>query len=275
MLEFLTDWSVIIYSIFVSEYFLSGVNALVATGAGAIAGGLVVHRRAERDRLHREYIRELEALNVITALLFDIVSTYISLKNQHVAGICERYYKNRATVEQKLGRSKEIEVDFELTRLEKPFSNPEKIINIIIDGTKISDRTLSAISTFFRCKLSLDNTIDRRNIWIEEFRKSNDHDSFKCFRYFGFPYENNSVDNEFRDCIDALGASTDDCIAFPMIAINDLGKYGDDLLRKFKGSFGDVDFKLKKISFENIENPEILPSMTDYEDWLKAFKSSS
>ena len=146
----------------------------------------------------------------------------------------------------------------------------------IYENISATGRPLALVAALVGSVSSLDDTIQRRNSLIERVRQLGPAgaDQLPAF-YFGLPYGPGHVSTEFSDTIDSLHNLTDDVIFFSELLGKDLMDHGNHILEQYKKIAKIKKEKISSVDFTEPRKQGLMPSESNYSDWLKGFPNSA
>jgi len=233
------------------NYFIEGIKSIwdflnqnfFTALAGAFAGAYGAHFIAKNSQIHRELIAEIRDTNRAIVMSFNICNSMLALKNQHVHEIVTNYFDDRkkaADIYQRnlagmesTGDPLHCSLDFKL--LTPMDLAPDMLERQIFEKLSISGRPLRLVYELKQYVHFLNEAISQRNEMISSYREiisPGDNTPFLLFKYFGFKGERDSVDEEYRDVVEAIGEYTDNLIIFSAMICKDLEEYGANLKEK-------------------------------------------
>lgn len=257
-------------------------TSLVGALAGAYAGATAAQKIAERSKEREQLLAQIRGTNAAIMVAFGICNTGLSMKRQHAKSLHENFLTKRNELTEHLRKRKSGEIGTEVTfefqadlrTLQMPLLPINVLQNHIYEKLSISGRPLALVATLAGASSSLEDTIRNRNLQIERFKRipPNQKDSVFPAIYFGLPFGGGHVSTEYADTIDALYRLTDDVIFFSRLLCQDLEKYGEEILSKYKSHIKNTSESIHSIEFDTEKTKDLLPDEKEYQDWLAGFK---
>jgi hypothetical protein len=271
----LSNWE-IIKSFSNSAFTTSLVGAL----AGAFAGAMAAQRIAERNKLRDELTKEIRNVNAAMTIALSIASSAIGLKKQYLQPIKEKYTADKKIIEEILKTKRERTENSESYK----FSGDLRTLSaskIPIDSLKetvfsrlsINNRSLSLTSAIAESLEHLNYSIAARNDLIT---------TFKCEKlpfgaditsmYFGLPFGEGHVNQEFGDCIEGMASHNNDIIFFSVLLCKDLYQHGLHTAERFKKELKSTPPNVNEVSFDEARQEGLIPKDEEYPTWFSGFQ---
>jgi len=240
------------------------VKSFISAGIGAIFGAWLTSRAQSK----RAIVRELHALRAAQALCFSIGNRVLSLKKQHILKLKNDYDQATAAYEAAIvdETTTAIDIRFDLQVLSKidfPIENLEKII---FDKCLLNTQGLATLATLADATHELNSAIEFRTELISKGQPPDLEQ--KIAAYLGL-YLNGSVDERFRNNIDALYSYTNDCIFFS-ISLDKAICERENAIRRRNWQFWLPGTKLAPIDWKFTEH-QLIPESADYAGWTRGF----
>jgi hypothetical protein len=261
-----------VYGVLNSQFTSSVFGALL----GAFAGAYTAHRIASSSKRREEMEVHIRSVNVAISTSFLICNSALSLKKQHINGLYKNYIEDRARYEDALAnppKDRVIEFGNDLKILHMPYMPIEILEKTAYEKISLKGRPLALISTIANSIETLRTSLDYRNNLIENFKllfptipemRALEH-------YFGFPFSDGSVNQEYLDSMKGIYQYTDDVIFFSSLLCDDLKSHGEALRKSYKKSYGKKVDQITEFEFKTPKSLEIWPNNSDYKDWMDMF----
>lgn len=256
------------------------VTALLGSLAGAAGGALAAQRIAERAKLREHLLEQIRNSNASIEIAFGICNTCLSLKEQHVKALKERYEEQRAGVH---AHDEGLENgtippgtplyvgEIDLRSLDAVRVRIEKLESIVMEKLSVTGRPRPLVGVLLQSIASLNNSIRQRNE-VVAWLKNNDIPMDQRTRLmFGLKMPGGHIDHSYGDLIRGIYRQVDDCIYFSKLLCSDLSDHADECHREYKRRFRGRIPVGQQILWENAERKGLMPDPADYESWSRAF----
>ena len=252
--------------------------------AGAFAGALAAQKIGDRAKQRNELLQEIRSTNAAIVTSFTICNTGLTLKKQFVKDIYEAYTtKKSELVELKKKHTSgqqspapTFEFQADLRELQMPLMPVDILREQIYTHISATGRPLALVSTISGVVASLAETIERRKILIDRFRKQGAPDSeIFAALYFGLQYGPGHVSEEFSDTVESLHMLTDDVIYFSELLAKDLIAHGKQILEQYKKVAKIKKEKIHSLDLTEAREEGLMPDETNYINWLRGFPDSA
>jgi predicted metal-dependent hydrolase len=243
---------------------------IFSTFISAFAGTWGAQVLAGRTARRKELLHEIRGVNAALGFAFNICNSYIGAKKQHIREIVAKYQKQCADREAHHVGLKEGTIpagtpflyNIELQTILPPFSPIEGLQKVLMDRITPDGRALILLTPLIQSIESFSDIVAQRNAWIAEVKNMPENtDPQKTGLYFGTPYAVGRIDDRYPSLMKALELHTDDCIAFSVLLVGSLRKYGEKLVSQYgRGA--------PKIGTPNFETAgDLIPDMKQYSAW--------
>lgn len=256
-------------------------TALVGSLAGAFAGAYAAQKIALRAKLRDEVIRDIRNVNAAISLAAGIASSAFNLKSQHVRPMFAAYvaekerFKNwspkLAAGEIKGDARYELKVDL---RTAPTLSTPISALSDLVYGyISATGRPLSLCAALTAAVERLNQTVEQRNRMIESFKGGTlPAGSDVVSLYFGLPYGEGHVNEEFGDHLSGMNSYLDDAIFFSTQLCADLTEHGEQILKRHKRAFKAKELNVSRTDFSAQRAAKLVPDDRLYETWFTGFQ---
>ena len=257
---------------------LGGSNFFTAC-AGAYAGAYGAQVIAERSKSKDELMKEIRNTNAALAVSFTIYNTLLSMKIQHVKALKETHDAQKAAILEhaKLRKLEKIpaniglEYKTDFQTLSLPHLPVEILQKQLFEKLSLKGRALNLTTTLAQTISSLDLSLEKRNRLIEMYKSSDlSQDALRTL-YFGFPYGEGHVNQDYPAAVNAIYSQTDDGIFFSQLLCKDLVKHGEQLIKQFNRKFRKGAPDVDKPDFSKAIGSKLMPPDEAYSDWLTMF----
>ncbi len=241
---------------------------ITSTFVAAFAGAYGAQSIAENNRKKNNLLKEIRNTNAAIMALHGICERCFDLKTQHVVSLKKLFDEQKADAIRLLHSGSLFKLEADLRAL-YPLTLPVEIVEKhLFEQISANAKTLAATSTLIGAVHSLNESINKRSVLIQEYKeKGLPSRSDFIYLYFGIEDEHGNRDTSFSDTIDAIYNQTDDCIFFSSLMCAELSKHG---IRK-KKELGDSSVNINTINFNDAEELGLMPDSKNYADWLNKF----
>lgn len=250
-------------------------TAFVGAGAGAWAGAHMAGRIMKRNKDKDDITKEIKNTNVAITLSYNICSTLISLKHQHITPLKDNYASYVDSISKiKAGEKQNNALCMNVDLIE--FSAPNLPINtlqnFILEKLSINGLSLMLVFPLIDRIASLKNIIEKRNHLLEKLKPLFISDNKKASNlYFGTPDENGHTDTTYSSLINAAHTLANDAIFLSYKICVDLQSYGLEETQRFNKNFGESGQEVNNVNFSEEISNGLIPSEESYADLLKHF----
>jgi hypothetical protein len=252
---------------------------LLGAGAGAWAGAYAAQRIAARAKAREEMLTEVVRVNAAITVAASITNVTLGLKKQHVATLWQQYLNDKGHVAEYKRRKdnglaqNEIppQCVFDLRTLDSPKFATGVLLTLIFEKMTPSSKIIVSGNTLVSSTHTLIELIQKRNIWIEQFKATPLSEQDRGILYFGLETLNGHKDETYPSFVDNIYKTTDDCIFFSTFLIAALAAYGHNIRNNYLLKYGDDAKEIAEANFNLPENREFLPDEKAYKSWLSGF----
>ncbi len=257
--------------------------AFIGGFAGAIGGALGAQRIAERSRKREERIKELRYTNAAIMVAHTICNAALSLKKQHVQPMREEFLKAKANLEAfkakrdigEIAPDEEFHVQMDMRTYPAPIVPIETLKHIAFQEISAVGRPLALVSVIEQSLVGLTAAIAKRDQLIQSFANGTIPEQLQANYYFGLPLKGGHVNQEYPDVVEAISSYVDDLAFFSSLLCGDLMKHGTKVREALiKGSLKQVPH-VSEADFSAAVESGLMPSESQYSDWLNAFVERS
>lgn len=253
--------------------------------AGAFAGAIAAQRIGDRNKQRDALLHEIRSINAAVTLSFSVCNSGLSLKKQYVKDIRDKYVAQKAEVQEfhrrrRAGEQQPDEVfEFraDLRTLQMPTVPIDLLQQLVLEKISVTGRPLALIATLSGSINSLRQVLEKRSSLVEGFKTIPQKDQNRVMPalYFGLPFGDGHVSEEFPDTVEALYRVTDDVIFFSDLLLKDLVKHGERVLTAYKKIAKLKSEKISKIDLSAARAQGLMPDHDQYEDWLNGFRDDA
>lgn len=258
-------------------------SAFTTSLAGAFGGAYAAQKTAEKSKIRDELIKEIHHINSSLIMSMSIINTALSIKNQHIMALknkydedLERYELHRAKV--KLGvlaKKSPFKLTINLMTI-PPIHSP--IVNLqetVLGKTSCSGRPLALVSALGDAVTHYNSTVEKMNSLISSYKIKNIPQGASVESlYLGLRNEEGNANYEYRDTVKGLYAYTNDMIFFAMQLFEDLRKYGLNIVDKNKKIIKGVNSGIVSMDMDEAQKTKLLPIDRVYDEWLEGWKEA-
>jgi hypothetical protein len=150
-----------------------------------------------------------------------------------------------------------------------PVLTPTNVLQtLVFEKLSLNGRPLRSATTLPQVAHSLDDSIQKRNRLIEDYKANPSISQGEMERkYFGIRDKNGNTDRSYPDIIEAIYSHTDECIFFSKLLYEDLYDHGEQLRKRYTKAFGKDAPKINRIDFSAEEKEGLLPDEKNYQSW--------
>jgi hypothetical protein len=259
-----------------SEFISAALGALM----GAWFGAWAAQRIAVQNRRRAEILKEIRECNAAIEIAQGICNAYLNLKEQHVVRLKTDYDEKKKFVHDHFNNTDPnqkqpsvLEVgSIDLRILPSPPVRLEHLEDIIIRGVSAT-RPRAIVHVLFLCVDQLNKMIDDRNRLANEYRSMPGPLNYNKLAFlYGLPV-GQVIDTRYGDAVHAISKSTDDCIFFCRLIVDDLYRYAHRLRDKDEISTKKDRPIITKVSWSIPEKKGLFPDSGNYITWINGFMS--
>jgi hypothetical protein len=255
-------------------------TAITGSLAGAFFGAYGAQRIAEKAKNKEELLKEIRDTNATIAIGFGVCNSFLSIKKQHVKPFKEKFDSQKSALhdfQRKRERGEissevrfEFQADFQtLSPMPLPIDSLQRQL---FEKLSTVGRPLGLATTLAQTAHELNSLLEKRNQLIEAFKANLNKEQERLpFLYFGLPYAQGHIDQNYPDTITGIYDQTDNGIFFSQLFCKDLVEHGEHLAKLFAKKFGNGAPKISKPDFTKAEAAGLMPSADKYGDWLSGF----
>jgi hypothetical protein len=213
-------------------------------------------------------------------LSFVLCNAFISFKKQAAKPIKERFDEDKGRIIDILnGQSGPAKPVFTADFRNMPtLSYPTEMLRRTgFENLSLSARPLSLVVTVEQTLNALNYAIKKRDDLIAKFKdrqiKVRDQAAERelMSRYYGLPFNEGTLDEEYSDTLAAIASQTDDGIFFADLLSQDLISHGNEAAEVFRKKFGTGAPTVNKPDFKIAIDAGLMTRPENYADWLRAF----
>ncbi|MER8411667.1 hypothetical protein [Mesorhizobium sp. M1342] len=259
-----------------SPNFVPAVVGVAASFAGAWGAQVAILRRDQR----REVLASVRAVNEALALSYAIGNNFLSLKNQHVKGMLERFREAESSVQAQLQRifasppsDKIVPIQTAMELQTMPISKVpiDRLETVVFEKLSVNTKTLNIVIEVNKAIDALSSSLKIRNDLIQKWKDEGltVSEFERTVRYFGFHTEK-GADETYKQNLHAIGKYCDDCIYFTTRLDEALNEHGKRIRRNRYRLFNPLP-KLVEADFSSERAQRLMPDPKEYEDWESGF----
>lgn len=251
-------------------------TALIGSLAGAFAGAYGAQRIAERSKTKELLLAEIRNTNAAIMVASVVFRFFYGLKKQHVKSLKDNFDQQKRDFENAInshrngasGEANGHEIYFDFRTL-PPVLTPTMILQtLVFEKLSLNGRPLRLATTLPQVAHSVDDSIQKRNRLIEDYKANPSISQGEMVRkYFGIRDKNGNTDRSYPDIIEAIYSHTDECIFFSKLLYEDLYDHGEELRKRYTKAFGKDAPKINRIDFSAEEKEGLLPDEKNYQSW--------
>ena len=261
----------------------SFATSLVGAIAGAFAGAYVAQRVAERAKLRYELALEVRHVNAALGLAFGIANSAIATKSQHVLPLKQAYEDEKrrqeawiASVLPTAAHQSPVDSAERVFRTFPTVSAPIAALqDFVYTRINVVGRPINLVITLTETLQNLGTAIDHREKLISDFKSNNlPPGASVSALYYGLPYGQGVVNQEYPDTINAISLYTDCVIWFSVQLADDLRSHGLAVASRYEKSFGRPAPRVSRVDFTAARTSGLVPRDDAFKDWLSGFKTT-
>jgi hypothetical protein len=272
----MSQLSSFLHFVYDNQNFVPAVVGAAASFAGAWGAQVAILRRDQR----RELLASLRAVNEALALSFAISNNFLSLKNQHLMGLLERFRETEKNVQAHLKKVLEakpgekfepVECSMELQTLPISKVPIDRLEAVVFEKLSVDSKSLNLTIEINKSIDALNTTLSVRNDLIKKWMDEGDAvgNQERTFRYLGI-HTQNGADETYKQTLFAIEKYCDDCIYFTMLLAKALNEHGNKVRRNRYRIFRPLP-KIAKADYSSERAKRLLPDPKEYEDWESGF----
>ena len=250
--------------------------------AGAFFGALAAQRIGARAKQREELLSDIRSTNAAIMLAFIFCNAGLALKKQLVKEIYDRYIATRTALNAHIQRhsaakwQSTFEFQADLRAVQMPLLPLEVLRVQIFEKGSVTGRPLAVTAALIGSVEALAEILTKRTELIEQIRAlSEGNDQSWWAMYFGLPYADGRLSEEFPDTVESMYRLTDDIIFFGELLASDLMTHGKNLVER-RGKRGRFErHKESFVDFAKARKEGLMPDAANYADWLKGFVDKS
>jgi hypothetical protein len=254
---------------------LAGMIALLAAIIAVIVT-IRIERWKARAEGKDELLKQINITNAATMVAFGICNTLLSSKKQLIKPLKNQFDQQKeltreAIIKQQRGEAVAVEflADF---RTLPPLTLPLSVLQAqIFEKLSIPMRPIALMTTLAQAADGLNVSIAKRNQLIEFYKGTTLPRNQVLALYFGFPFNEGQINQEYSDSLLAIYAQADDVIFFGSQLCKELSEHGDQLAASFKKKFGKDVPRVIKPDFSKAKEADLMPDDNHYADWFNMF----
>ncbi|MGX5830839.1 hypothetical protein [Mesorhizobium sp. 43Arga] len=258
--------------------FVPAVVGIAASFAGAWGAQVAILRRDQR----RELLASLRSVNEALALSFSISNNFLSLKNQHVMGMLERFHETETNVKAHLLRLfqaapgdviEPVDCAMELQTLPISKVPIDRLETVVFEKLSVDSKTLNLTIEINKSIDALNSSLSARNDLIQKWKDEGPavSNNTKTIRYLGLPTQH-GADETYKQTLVAIGKYCDDCIYFTMLLTKALNEHGNRVRRNRYRPFR-LSPKIAEADYSSERAKRLMPDPKEYADWESGFVS--
>ncbi|CAI8810402.1 hypothetical protein EMIT093MI4_10633 [Pseudomonas sp. IT-93MI4] len=137
----------------------------------------------------------------------------------------------------------------------------------------INNRSLSLTSAIAESLEQLNYSIATRNELIKSFKSGNfSFGADIISMYFGLPFGDGHVNQEFGDCIEGMASHNDEIIFFSVLLCKDLHQHGLYTATRFEKKLKSTAPNINEVSFDEARREGLIPENEEYPTWFSSFQ---
>lgn len=265
--------------------FLNSNIAIAVIGgfAGAIGGALGAQRIVERSRKREERLKELRYTNAAIMVAHTICNAALALKKQHVQPMREAFLKSRAELDafkekrtaKQIAPDIEFRLQMDLRTYPAPILPIETLKHVVFQELSAVGRPLALVAVIEQSLIGLTSAIAKRDQLIQKFASGEFPENRHAHYYFGLPFPEGHVNQEYPDTAEAIYSYIDDLAFFGYQLCNDLMKHGAKVREALTKKPSKQLPNVSEVDFSGPKKSGLLPPESQYGDWVNAFVERS
>ena len=257
-----------------SQYFPPyWLGTLYSAAFGAFAGAWINNR----IRTKKVVVAELNAARAVYALCFSITNRVMSLKDEHIRPMRNRYLQLRQEYDEFIlcARSYKgpppliFEFRADLNTITPIIIPIQALERHVFDKVSAPPRALAALVELIGSFDALDKIIKHRSDLIKEMRE--DRKAITPERYFGYMAEDGVIDENFKGTVEAIYIQTDNCIFYSKVLADEIQAY-HNRKRTASWHYRLGIRKLKAADWSIAERKGLVPLNDGFAEWLRGFQ---
>jgi len=258
----------------------SFTTSLVGAIAGAFAGAYVAQRVAERAKLRDELIREIRHVNAAMGLAFGIANSAMATKSQHVLPLKQAYEDEvrrheawKASVPSlSAHQPTAYSLGIEFNTFPTVYAPIAALQDFVYTRINIVGRPINLVITLTETLQNLATAIDHRGKLVSDFKsKKMPPGASLPAMFFGLPYGQGTVNQEYPGTIHAISRYTDCVIWFSVELADNLQSHGLAIASRYEKSFGRPAPRVSLCDFTAARTSGLVPQDDEFKDWQSGF----
>jgi hypothetical protein len=259
----------------------SFTTSLVGAIAGAFAGAYVAQRVAERVKLRDELTREIRHVNSALGLAFGIANSAMAMKRQHVLPLKQAYEDEvgrheawKASVPSPAAHQSPVySLGIEFNTFSTVYAPIAALQDFVYTRINVIGRPINLVITLTETLQTLATAIDHRGKLVSDFKSNNmPPGASVAAMFFGLPYGQGNVNQEYPGTIHAISLYTDCVIWFSVELADDLRSHGLAIASRYEKSFGRPAPRVSRVDFTAARTSGLIPRDHEFKDWQSGFK---
>lgn len=253
-------------------------SAFVSSLAGAALGASAAYLFARNTQRKQELLSTYRKTNNGIVVAATIANNTMSLKNQYVLPLSEKFYADVRRAEQirehhmLKGTKGEFSLEAEMKKISPLVLPLDALKNFVYSMDLAPGRAISLASMVEQSSAELNESISMRSALIDEFRSSNFTEEELAFNYLGLVGQDGNTNSMYADSLDGIVKYTDDVIFFSVELTEELMAHSAKVHDKLKSSIKDLP-KPYSVDFSRPKELGLIPQRSNYESWLGSFKA--
>jgi hypothetical protein len=259
------------------EFMKAVLGSIFGAWGGALYGAKAAQRIADKKAEREQMLTEMRSINGALELLFAMVNTCFNLKRQHVLELKQQYDQLRTGVHDHYTRVNAgeklppLEMGYiDLRTLDVLRFRTERVEEILIEKVSSTGRVVPLFGVFVQSVEALNQLIRQRNELIQGHLQNQINQTQNMQMLFGIPMSGGRIDDRYRNYIDGISQTTDDCIFFAVAITKQLKLHGDRVRNRYVQRFGDAP-RIGELELDLATKTEMMPPEENYASWQKAF----
>jgi hypothetical protein len=261
---------------FLNSTFISAfLSALAGAGLGVWGAQTVTERSTRR----KELLDALRQANALVVLASTISNQALTMKNQHIAPLCETYFEERKAAESvnetilKGGRLTESTAFKAEMVYITPLTVPlDALKNIAYSAQLIPGRALALVAMVEQSLTEMEHAIGVRTKQIESFKARSVTQELSMQDYFGLKRRDGDTDSLYHDSMVAIREYTDDVAFFSAELADEVQAHGFRIQKRLV-KLAKVVPEVSTVDFSDPRGSGLMPPKEKYETWLVGFRS--
>lgn len=231
---------------------------------GAVGAQFASNRLARRGRIEQQIHR----LNQVTYLTSTIANSLLNFKDQLFLPFYQDYKTKKQEVNLKSDGSStgtKLVININGYQFHTIKSDCERILDVLVAVDSADSKIIPLLVTLDGALQDLNISIQKRNDWLDEFRKNSAGYEEKVKLYFGLPLSGAEIDTTYSDINDNINISLDNSI---FLAAEVSERLSDRAWRSKKslGYFRN-DISAAVVDFSDAAKRSLMPAREDHKSW--------